>query len=817
MRRRRVLVSGQVQGVGFRPFVFRLAARYRLTGRVGNTDAGVCIDVQGASADLDAFTRALRAELPPLARLDRFDTQEITPLPHEDAFQIVESQASASAGGVLISPDVATCPACLAEFFDPADRRALYPFINCTDCGPRYTLTRSVPYDRAVTSMACFPLCPDCAAEYQDPTQRRFHAQPNACPVCGPRLWFCRRGEDSAPPPRGPFPSPHPALLDLAKALRQGEIAAIKGLGGFHLACDAFNEKALARLRTAKRRPHQSLAVMVPDVDSARCLAHLRPQTEALLQSRQRPIVIVPRRAQAEGGLPPLIAPDLDSVGLMLPYTPLHHALLHLFRLAGAPLAALVMTSGNASAEPICLGNREAVTRLSHIADCFLFHDRDILVRADDSVLALPEPLPLPCPAPSCPDSCDANPALPGALPPGPDSDAMPTPLFYRRARGFVPEPLSLVVPSGCPASLLAVGGELKGTLCLTRGEQAFVSQHLGEVSRLDTLAFFEEVAAHLRRLLGVAPQCLVRDLHPDFLTSRWAEDYGAAHGLPVVAVQHHLAHIAAVLAENGHTGPALGLALDGSGFGPDGTVWGGELLWLHPAASGGPRWERLGRLSPFALPGGDAAVRQPWRIFTGLRATNPCLAALPDPLATRIPQTLRDAVAQVAPRSPQTSSCGRLFDAVAAALGLGDEISYEGQAAIRLEQAQHAPDGARMPDEACVLPLVNRVNGLLELDPVPLVQHLLLAQARGVPQDILARSFHHAVLNGFATLAAETASRCGCRYVALSGGVMQNRTLWTELPQALRAHGLIPLMHRSLPPNDACLSLGQAFWAAWQ
>lgn len=867
MERHAYLLGGQVQGVGFRPFVYRTATGLGLSGFVGNTSDGVRVEVQGRGEALALFAEALCHGLPPLARITERRFFSLPVVEGEAAFCIAQSEGH-SGHTVLVSPDVATCDACLADMNDPAGRRHGYAFTNCTDCGPRYTITRSIPYDRATTTMACFPLCPDCQAEYEDPLNRRFHAQPNACPVCGPRLWFVEAGGEETAPEPGRKLAPvlvqeqaqeqamaggddAAALARAAAVLARGGLVAVKGLGGFLLACDAHNAVAIAELRRRKRRPHKSLAVMVPDVGVARRLAWLRPEEEALLLGPERPVLIARRRSPAdcaaaacepedvlpEDALPDDIAPDLDSVGIMLPYTPLHHLLLAAFAKAvsakdrAAP--ALVMTSGNAGGEPIALGNREALQRLSGIADAFLLHNRDILIRADDSVLRL----------------------LPGV------SGDTPMPQFFRRARGYVPRPVQLPPlaggqgPSerGAP-QVLAVGAELKSTLCFTRGSQAFVSQHIGDLSNEETFAFFRETAAHLAGLLEVTPQVVVRDAHPDYLSSVFAEACGAERKLPVLCLQHHFAHIYSVLAEHGHEGPALGLALDGTGLGDDGSVWGGELLFVRPdAVNGGSPSPgvRLGRLSPFPLPGGDMAAREPWRLVSAFFA----LLGEPEPepadvafvpsgreaAHAAVTELVRREMARVAsPNSapnggpnaglyggpggrslmPWTSSCGRLFDAVAAMLGLCRTISYEGQAAIRLERAQG--NGLAYADSsgargAVFIPSIHRPGAgrdLLELDTRELFLHLLRLRRAARPVPEIARCFHNSLVEGLADMTALAAQRVGVRTVALSGGALQNATLAGCLPAALLKRGLLPLRPLALPPGDGGLCLGQAFWA---
>jgi len=780
-------VSGQVQGVGFRPFVYRLAHERGLAGSVRNTSRGVRIELQGPATVLEDFSRALVEEQPPLAAIVDVVREEL-PLDEDlenGKAEFVILHSSAGTGhNVLISPDTATCADCLREVADPDDRRHGYPFTNCTNCGPRYTITRSIPYDRPATSMACFPMCPDCQAEYDNPLDRRFHAQPNACPVCGPQVWLTdTSGAEQA---RG-----DEAVLRLAEALVQGRIAAIKGLGGFHLACLAWGETgaaAVAELRRRKRRRHKPLALMVPDLETARRLAAVDEAAASLMQGAQRPIVVCPLEVQA-AGLAPEVAPDTDQIGLMLPYTPLHHVLFRrLVEVLGElppvqrPLPALVMTSGNASGEPICLGNREALSRLGDIADIFLLHDRDILIRTDDSVV---RPLP-------------PTGGHPGGV------------QFFRRARGYTPKPVFLR-PLGegrAAASVLGVGPELKSTLCLTKGDQAFVSQHIGDLENIETLQFFREIAGHLQAILQTSPALIVRDLHPDYLSSRHAEQQGE---LPVRTLQHHFAHVHAVLAEHRHHGPALGLALDGTGLGDDGTLWGGELLLVDTASL---EHRRLGRFSQIRLPGGEAAIREPWRIARGClwqlgqsgrleqgRRPWPWLGEF-GRMSEMLPQLLEKGV-----NAPVTSSCGRLFDAVAALLGLASTISYEGQAAIRLE---HVQDMTVREGYDCPL---SAGDGLLELGTLGLFAQAAADWEAGAAAGVVSRRFHLGLMRGLARWAAAAAEATGVRQVALSGGVMQNRTLRLELPEALRAAGLEPLCHLELPPNDGCISLGQAAW----
>ena len=800
--RRAYVAAGQVQGVGFRPFVYRLALEGGLTGTVGNTSDGVRMEVQGAPEEVARFGRRLRAELPPLARLTGLDEEELPPLPAETAFAIVPSHSHAG-HSVLVSPDMGVCPDCLADMRDPANRRYGYAFTNCTNCGPRYTITRAIPYDRATTTMSCFPLCPRCAAEYAAPADRRFHAQPTACPVCGPRLWFVDKSaarDGVTGPTRN---NQRDALARAGQILLQGGILALKGLGGFQLACDARDAGALRELRRRKSRPHKPLALMTADLATARTLCELTPEHAALLQSPEKPIVLCPRRAApagAAGALPPEVAPDTRAVGLMLPCTPLHAALFDwLSRRAELP-PVLVMTSANPHGEPLCLGNREALARLGHLADAWLLHDRDILVRVDDSVLTL-------APRPPRPADDEGAPVA-GAAPPAAE------PLFFRRARGYVPRPVFLPPPDGAPVekasdpAVLGAGAELKSAICLTRGREAFVGQHVGDLKNPATLAFYEEVANHLERLLEVRPRALVCDLHPDFLSTRYAEARAAREGLPLWRLQHHAAHAASVLAENGCCQPALALCLDGTGLGDDGAIWGGELLWMDLSR---PAWKRLGRLSPFALPGGEAAIREPWRTALALRlqAGGEARAASWEGPYASAAVAVREMLARGL-NCPPISSCGRLFDAVAAQLGLCAATTYEGQAAVRLEAA--ADEAALRDSPAWPVPLAQK-GGLLELDSAALFGHALRAQAAGEPVGRIAACFHDALAQSLADMAARAARASGAHQVGLSGGVMQNGLLARLLPQALAERGLSPLMHHELPPGDGGLSFGQAVW----
>ncbi|WP_421901108.1 carbamoyltransferase HypF [Maridesulfovibrio sp.] len=765
--RRLLTVTGQVQGVGFRPFVYKTALKHNLSGTVLNSPEGVLIELQGSEDALNNFDQSFKEDLPRLARIVSLEKENLEVIEGEKKFCILASTAG-EGHCVLISPDVATCPDCFADMNDPQNRRYEYPFTNCTNCGPRYTITKSIPYDRPVTSMACFELCDDCRTEYEDPLDRRFHAQPNACADCGPKVWLTdNQGNELA--------GPDTALRELAKMLAEGKVAGVKGLGGFHLVCDASNAEAVHTLRERKNRPDKPLAVMVRDVDEAHKLANLTDNDIELLEGLQRPIVLAPKGKHYS--LATVIAPDTDFIGLMVPYTPLHQVLLKYFSaLNDSELpSALVMTSGNMSSAPICIGNREAIKRLPNIVDVFLFHNRDILIRVDDSV------------ARSVPEYC---------------GEAESRTVFMRRARGFTPSPVFLAQDGPC---VLGTGPELKNTLCLTKGDQAFSSQHIGDMQNLETANFWKEIRLHLQSILKVKPELIVHDLHPDYLTTGFAEEISLAEGIETSALQHHYAHIHSVLAENKHQGPALGLALDGTGLGDDRTVWGGECLLVDNVEL---EHKRLARFSHLRLPGGEAAVREPWRIARaatldlGLDANQ-----IPVPEQFRRGLKMFDQVLEKNINCPPTSSCGRLFDAISAMLGLCSAISYEGQAAIILEKIQDMNESG-----AYDCPLDQSAEPY-EIRTAELFKQAYADFYNGTSPAIISRRFHRGLILGLADCAQTIAAQTGIKTVGLSGGVMQNLTIAVELPVELQKRGLTPLVHRYLPPNDGCISLGQAVY----
>ena len=757
--RYRLRVRGQVQGVGFRPFAYRLATELGLGGWVRNDGRGVDMEVQGPAPDLERLMRDLRLKAPPLARVEGIEVREMTPRHACPNFLIGKSRTGMVRTGV--SPDAAVCDACLEELFDPADRRYRYPFINCTHCGPRYTIIGALPYDRPNTAMAGFGLCPECRREYGEPLDRRFHAEPVACPACGPQLTL-RDGEGRALA----VPDVLAAALGL---IRAGQVLAVKGLGGFHLVCDARQGEAVARLRAAKKRKEKPFAVMAANRASLAPWVRCDDQAAPLLESTARPIVLLPREPGGDDPFPG-VAPDLAWLGVMLPYTPLHYLLFH--EAAGRPCGTawlrqpqdlvLVCTSGNPGGEPLATDNDEAFRRLHGLADAYVVHDRDILVHCDDSVVR-------------------------------PEGSA---PVFIRRARGYAPAPIKL--PAEGP-SVLALGGAFKNTICLTRGDEAFVSQHLGDLDNAAACAAFEETVEHLLAVLGIRPERVAHDLHPDFHSSRFALAFANAHGLPAVAVQHHHAHVAAVMAEHGLRGPCLGLALDGVGLGSDGTPWGGELLRVE---EGG--FQRLGHLRPLALPGGDRAAREPWRMAAS------ALHALDrsSEIIHRFPNEGAEVVIRMLERginAPLTSSAGRLFDAAAGLLGVKDRASFEGQAAILLETL--ALRRGRVPPLAGGYLLLEE-GGILDL--LPLLDHLA---DLGDP-DLGAALFHATLAGGLVEWAAQACARTGIGRVALGGGCFLNGILRTAVREGLERMGIEVYEARRLPPNDGGLSLGQAWLA---
>jgi hydrogenase maturation protein HypF len=792
LQRRGILVCGVVQGVGFRPFVYRLAQEESLAGFIGNDTEGVTIEIEGPPARVEAFLARLRSEPPPLARIDSITVRAL-PVLADQGFHIIPSEIH----GVVstgIPADAATCADCLRELLDPADRRYRYPFLNCTNCGPRFTITRQIPYDRPQTSMAVFPMCPACQAEYDDPTNRRFHAQPNACWQCGPRPWLVDAAnlptEGAADLPTRDFRAAEANWLSLSKSLSvsdqddpiaktislllEGKTLAIKGIGGFHLAVDATNQSAVTRLRDRKHRYGKPLAVMVKDLAAARQLCVLSAEEEALLETSARPIVLA--RARALNGIAPAVAPGIPWLGIFLPYAPLQHLLF-----ADNRLSALVMTSANLSEEPIAIDNDEALQRLGSIADTFILHNREILQRCDDSVAVI----------------VDSAPQL------------------LRRARGFVPLGVPLNLPHDAPP-LLAVGGHLKNVFALARGSFVYQSQHLGDLESPTALGFFTESLHHLMRTFQIEPGTVVHDLHPGYLSTSWAKEHARDHGLAAIAVQHHHAHIAACMAEHGLTGPVLGLALDGTGYGTDGRIWGGEVLIARLDS-----FERFAHLEYIPMPGGDAAVKEPWRMALGALHT-----AGFDVNSEQIQRLLgvQPGDARVVIRmierkinSPQTSSLGRLFDAVAAVVLGRRLVDYEAQAAIELEGiALDEPDQIEQGDYWPELHTADEGSGSVAVIRTGKMWKAILKDLwRGVPASRIAARFHAGIAEGFINAAGNARIESGINQVAMSGGCMANRRLTRLLRAGLEEEGFEVFTHRQVSPGDGGLSYGQAAVAA--
>ncbi len=754
----RLRARGQVQGVGFRPYIYRLATELRLNGRVRNSEAGVEIVLQGEAGAVGRFQDRLRQELPPLARIDELHAEAVSFDATLQGFVITESAADGAATAE-ITPDAALCPECLNELLDPADRRYCYPFINCTHCGPRYTITRAVPYDRPNTSMSRFRMCPECRAEYDDPLDRRFHAQPNACPECGPALELVLA--DGAPV-AGEDP-----IKETVARLRAGEIVAIKGLGGYHLACDARQGAVVEKLRERKERDGKPFAVMVANIASLKAFTQVDAEAQVLLESAVAPIVLLPKIAGVDDVLPG-IARDVHWLGAMLPYTPIHHLLFH--EAAGRPEGSawreapqdlvLVMTSANPGGEPLVIDNREAQRRLRKIADAVLMHNRDILLRCDDSVVRHNR----------------------GRL------------RFIRRARGFTPQAIQL--PHEGP-SVLATGGWFKNTICVTRGDQAYVSAHIGDLDNAASCQALEENVQHMLDVLNIQPQVVVHDQHPDFFSTRFAEWFASEHRISKIAVQHHHAHAASVMADNGLTGRTLALSLDGLGLGADGELWGGELLGCDGAG-----YKRLAHLRPLALPGGDKASREPWRMAASvlhelgrgaeIESRYPHQEAAPT-----IRQMLQKSI-----NSPRTPSAGRLFDAVAGILGIREQCSYEAEAAMALESLAEGYG-----------PIAAMEGGYLIIDDLQLDLMPLLARLFDIENKAEGAALFHATLaRGLGEWIQRVSHIEPADRVTLSGGCFLNELLATQVRQNLEQSGLEVFEARQVPANDGGLSLGQAW-----
>jgi hydrogenase maturation protein HypF len=752
--RRQIDVSGMVQGVGFRPYVYHLASLQSLAGNVRNTSEGVTIQLEGPAQAIDEFLERLPREVPPLARITAMQVHDL-PCNDDQSFHILES-SEARPAHTLISPDIAVCADCLRELFDPANRRYLYPFINCTNCGPRFTILQRIPYDRPHTSMSRFQMCADCASEYGDPRDRRFHAQPNACWCCGPRLQLLDADSNEI--------SIEEPLAEAISRLSRGKIVAIKGLGGFHLAVDATNPGAVRRLRDRKHRLEKPLAVMCPDADAAEEFCVVDQASRIVLESPSRPIVLLPMREAS--ALADEVAHGLGEFGIFLPYTPLHHLL---FRSAG--IHALVMTSANHSEEPIVIANEEGVERLRGLADCHLVHDRDIVWRCDDSVVSTRS----------------------GVV------------RQIRRSRGFVPAPIELTLDA---PPVLAVGGELKNVVCLAKGREAFLSQHIGDLENLESFEFFRDVTSHLTRIFEIQPRAIAHDLHPEYLSTKWALEQT---GLPRIGVQHHHSHIAACMAENLLQSTVLGIALDGAGYGSDGAIWGGEILVADYS-----QFRRAAHFEYIPMPGAAQAVREPWRMALaylhhhfGRDLHNleiPFVRDLPARQVQPILQMLAGGV-----NSPLTSSCGRLFDAVAALIGVRSHVSYEGQAAIELEVA-----ASRARNETGGYPLAIEQSGEEWIvRTFPLFDALVKDIQSHISVEVMSARFHLGLVNVLERLAVQLRHETALNRVCLSGGTFQNDFLFERLATALNWAGFEVFSHSKVPCGDGGLSLGQAIVAA--
>jgi hydrogenase maturation protein HypF len=763
-----------------RPFVFGLAERLGLVGFVCNDAEGVAIEVEGSA--IDAFATALAAEAPPLARIDAVERRPL--VPHGGTGFVIAASRNGGAIATAIPADAAMCESCLDDLFDPASRFYLYPFVTCTQCGPRFTITRAVPYDRPNTAMAGFALCPECEQAYRDPRDRRFHAEPLACPICGPRLSLYPDEPESSSEPSCAGRAPpdrlaararargrstrqpdadetiasasgltHP-IAAIGAALWAGQIVAVKGIGGFHLMCDASNEASVAALRHRKGRDAKPFAAMVANPASLDRFACPEAAERALIAAPSRPIVLMRLRP---GTLAPAVAPSLARGGFLLPYAPLHHLIFH--DLAGRPEGrdwrdqaqpiALIATSANPGGEPLVVEDEEARLRLAGIADLIVTHDRPILIRADDSVMGI----------------------------------AAGGPVFLRRARGFVPDPIDLGGDGPC---VLGVGAHLKVTVTLTRGREAFVSQHIGDLDTAETLRFYRETIAHLTRILDVSPEIVACDRHADYASTRYAESLDR----PLMRVQHHAAHLAAIAAEHRQTGPVLGVALDGHGLGDDGGNWGGELMIVEGAS-----WRRIGHLRPLALPGGDRAAREPWRMAV---AALDAIGQAESAAARFADIPLAAALAGRVASAPTTTSLGRLFDAAAALLGLRTHQGYEGQAAMELEALVSEPQ--QLPGGYVL------AGNVLDFTPL-----LAVLAAPGIDCRAGAELFHGTLIAGLAAWIAAAAARLGVDVVALGGGCLMNRVLAEGLSVALERQGVRPLLARQVPCNDGGLSLGQA------
>jgi hydrogenase maturation protein HypF len=746
---RRIELNGVVQGVGFRPFIFGLAELYRLKGEVANTSDGVIVHIEGPGEKISLFLKALSSSHPPLAHITDICVYHDN-LKGFNTFSIAQSKSSEK-NSTLISPDMAICEDCLRELFDPHDRRFEYPFINCTNCGPRYSIIQDIPYDRPKTSMKQFKMCDQCQAEYDNPKNRRFHAQPNACSVCGPQILLCNNAGDT-------IDTSH-VVEKVAKLILGGDIVAIKGLGGYHLAADARNNEAVAKLRKRKHREEKPFALMAEDIKGIKKFAYVDSEDEKLLKSAKRPIVIL--RKKTPNNIAKEVCPRNRFFGVMLAYTPLHYLLL---RKVGVPL---VMTSGNISEEPIAIDNDEAIARLSSIADYFLIHNRDIYIRSDDSIVR---------------------------------NMAGETRLF-RRSRGYVPMPLFINKQT---VQVLACGAELKNTVCLTKNNKAFLSQHIGDLENLPTYDFFKMTIEHMKKILDIEPDVIACDFHPDYFSTRYALEQ---KDLPVIQVQHHHAHIAACIAENKKKGPVIGLSFDGTGYGGDSTIWGGEVIVADEKS-----FHRAAHLDCVPMPGGTASIKEPWRMAVSYlyHTYGEKFWDLDIPFVRSINKNKLEIMIKMIQKninSPQTSSLGRLFDGIAALIGVRNRTAFEGQAAIELEMIANWP--VRQGYEYC---WTSRDYHVLSLEPI--INSVVSDMEKGVSPAEISGKFHYTLIRMFSKICCFIRKETNINTAALSGGSFQNNLLLAGLIENLNEYGFEVLSHRLVPPNDGNISLGQAIVA---
>ncbi|HHT9130022.1 MAG TPA: carbamoyltransferase HypF [Candidatus Brocadiaceae bacterium] len=778
----RIHITGMVQGVGFRPFIYNLANKYNLKGFCLNDSQGVLIEVQGEK--VDNFIKEIKTSPPPLSKIEGIITQTLDSKEIYRDFSIRDSLLYEE-NFALISPDISICQDCLNELENPDDRRYQYPFTNCTNCGPRYSIVKDVPYDRSRTTMASFRMCIDCEREYHDPTNRRFHAQPNACPKCGPKVLLIEKGQKLQ---TGDIATNYVAIKKAKEFLKEGAILAIKGLGGFHLACDATNHNAVKKLRERKRRSNKPFAIMTPDIETVKGFCYISEEERTLLEGRIRPIVILEKILP--NPISNLVAPNNKNFGVILPYTPLHYLL---FDSEEVRFIALVMTSGNQSEEPIVISNDVAVEKLSSIADFFLLHDRDIYMRVDDSI--------------AISQMSESISDLQFVIP-----DTKSKIKVIRRARGFVPEPLDLGEEM---EEILACGAELKNTFCLTKGKKAILSQHMGDLENYETLEFFKESLNNLKNSFRVTPRIIAHDLHPDYLSTRFALEYAAQMNIPdtrIISVQHHHAHIVSCMAEHGLKGEVIGVAFDGTGYGTDGNIWGGEFLLVNKR-----NFMRKAHLQYVSMPGGDRAVREPWRMaISYLYQTfgDDIFEAIPPFFERRNTKDVDIIIKMIKKgvNAPLTSSVGRLFDAVSSLLGIRDMITFEGEAAIGLEMA--VDRGDETGSELYPFQIITGIPNIIDLKPF--VKSIVEDFNKGVKPAIISSKFHHTLAKIIVKVTEILAEESGIKDVVLSGGVFQNMLLSKFTTDHLTKAGFKVWSHEQVPTNDGGIALGQAV-AAWE